>query len=81
MGYEAALALAVAGADVVIADRNDAQAQWAVGKIRSIAPAALVRFEKVDLADIESISALAERLKTVSYTHLPKTPKPHAIEW
>jgi len=63
VGYEAALALAVAGADVVIADRNDAQAQWAVGKIRSIAPAALVRFEKVDLADIESISALAERLK------------------
>jgi NAD(P)-dependent dehydrogenase (short-subunit alcohol dehydrogenase family) len=63
VGYETALALAVAGADVVIADRNDAQAHWAVGKIRSIAPAALVRFEKVDLADVESIAAFAERLK------------------
>jgi len=63
VGYETALALAVAGADVVIADRNEAQAHWAVGQIRSVAPAALVRFEKVELADIESIAALANRLK------------------
>jgi NAD(P)-dependent dehydrogenase (short-subunit alcohol dehydrogenase family) len=63
VGYETALALAVAGADVIIADRNDAQAHWAVGKIRSVAPAALVRFEKVDLAEVGSISEFAERLK------------------
>ena len=65
MGYETALALAVAGADVVIADRNEAQAHWAVGRIRSIAPAALVRFEKVDLAEPDSIADFAERLKKV----------------
>jgi NAD(P)-dependent dehydrogenase (short-subunit alcohol dehydrogenase family) len=63
VGYETALALAVAGADVVIADRNEGQAHWAVGRIRSIAPAALVRFEKVDLADFDSIGIFAERLK------------------
>lgn len=66
MGYETALALAVAGADVIIADRNEAQAHWAVGKIRSIAPAALVRFEKVDLAEIQSIADFVERLKKVN---------------
>jgi NAD(P)-dependent dehydrogenase (short-subunit alcohol dehydrogenase family) len=63
VGYETALALAAAGADVVIADRNEAQAHWALGRIRSIAPAALVRFEKVDLADLQSIASFAERLK------------------
>jgi len=66
VGYETALALAVAGADVIIADRNEAQAHWAVGKIRSIAPAALVRFEKVDLAEIQSIADFVERLKKVN---------------
>jgi NAD(P)-dependent dehydrogenase (short-subunit alcohol dehydrogenase family) len=66
VGYETALALAVAGADVVIADRNEAQAHWAVGKIRSVAPAALVRFEKVDLAELQSIADFAERLKKVN---------------
>jgi NAD(P)-dependent dehydrogenase (short-subunit alcohol dehydrogenase family) len=63
VGYETALALATAGADVVIADRNEAQAHWAVGRIRAVAPAALVRFERVDLAEINSIAAFAERLK------------------
>jgi len=66
VGYETALALAVSGADVVIADKNDAQAHWAVGKIRSIAPAALVRFEKIDLADADSIADFAERQKRVN---------------
>ena len=65
MGYETARALAVAGADVVIADRNEAQAHWAVRQIRSVAPAALVRFERVDLADIWSIADFVERLKNV----------------
>jgi NAD(P)-dependent dehydrogenase (short-subunit alcohol dehydrogenase family) len=63
LGYETALALAVAGADVVIADQNETQAHWAVGQIRAVAPAALVRFEKVDLSDLESIAAFAGRLK------------------
>lgn len=63
MGYETALALAAAGADVVIADRNEAQAHWAVGRIRSVAPAALVRFERVDLSNLDSIAAFADRLK------------------
>lgn len=63
MGYETALALAAAGADVVIADRNEAQAHWAVGRIRSVAPAALVRFERVDMANLDSIAAFAERVK------------------
>ncbi len=63
MGYETALALAVAGADVIIADQNESQAHWAVGRIRSFAPAALVRFEKVNLAETGSIAGFVERLK------------------
>ena len=62
IGYEVALALAQGCADVIIAGRNDARGRAAAGKIRSLAPRALVRFEKLDLADLDSVHAFASRI-------------------
>lgn len=62
LGYEIALALAQGCADVIIAGRNDAKGRGAAGKIRTLAPRALVRFEKLDLASLKSVADFAERL-------------------
>jgi NAD(P)-dependent dehydrogenase (short-subunit alcohol dehydrogenase family) len=61
-GYETALALAQGCADVIIADSSEAQGRSAAAMIRSLAPKALVRFEKLDLADLASVSAFAVRV-------------------
>jgi NAD(P)-dependent dehydrogenase (short-subunit alcohol dehydrogenase family) len=62
LGYEIALALAQGCADVVVAARNEARGREAAAKIRILAPRALVRFEKLDLAELASVSAFARRL-------------------
>jgi NAD(P)-dependent dehydrogenase (short-subunit alcohol dehydrogenase family) len=62
LGYEIALALAQGCADVIIAGRNDAKGRGVAGKIRTLAPNALVRFEKLDLASLSSVAAFAGRL-------------------
>jgi len=62
LGYEIAKALAQSCADVIIASRNDARGRSAAGAIRAVAPRALIRFEKLDLADLASIRAFAARL-------------------
>ncbi len=61
LGFEDALALAKAGADVIIAGRNPSKGAQAVSKIRHIEPSALVRFEQLDLACLQSIADFAER--------------------
>jgi NAD(P)-dependent dehydrogenase (short-subunit alcohol dehydrogenase family) len=48
LGYETALILAQGCADVIIADSAEAQGRSAAAMIRSLAPKALVRFEKLD---------------------------------
>ncbi|RAK52679.1 SDR family oxidoreductase [Phenylobacterium deserti] len=63
LGYEDALQLARAGAEVIIAGRNPAKGAEAVHGIRESAPRANVRFERVDLADLASVAAFGERLK------------------
>lgn len=63
LGYETALALARAGAAVVIAGRDRAKGAAAVDKIREQAPAAAVRFEELDLASLASVRGFAERLR------------------
>ena len=63
MGYEDALALSRAGAEVIIAARNPERGAEAVARIQAAVPGAKVQFEAVDLADISSIRALAERLQ------------------
>lgn len=62
MGYEDALALSRAGAEVIIAARNPERGAEAVAHIQAAVPDAKVQFEAVDLADLSSVRALAERL-------------------
>lgn len=63
LGLEDALALARAGAEVIIAGRNPAKGADAVERIRVEAPSAVVRFEQVDLADLRSVADFCNRLR------------------
>lgn len=63
LGYETALALARAGAEVIIAGRNPEKGVAAVNGIRRRAPAAAVRFEPVDLASLKSVAEFSARLR------------------
>ncbi len=63
LGFETAIALAQAGADVIVAGRNESQGRWAVGKIRPLAPTSLVRFERLDLADASVVADFAGRIE------------------
>lgn len=62
VGFAAALALAQAGADVIVAGHNEREGRDAVAAIRPLANAALVRFEKLDLRYLASVSDFAARL-------------------
>lgn len=62
LGFEDALALARAGANVVIAGRNPAKGAAAVAAIRREVPDARIRFGEVDLASLASVAAFAARL-------------------
>lgn len=62
LGYETALALARAGAEVVVAGRNPDRGEAAVAAIGRQAPQARARFEAVDLASLASVAEFAERL-------------------
>lgn len=59
LGYQVALELAVAGAQVILACRNIGHAESAVASIAAQAPAANVGFMQLDLADLASISRFA----------------------
>lgn len=63
IGFQDALALARAGAYVIVAGRNPAKGRAAIDEIRRSAPGAQVRFELLDLASLDSIKAFAERLQ------------------
>ena len=67
LGYEIALGLARAGTDVILAGRDGARGRAALAKIRSLAPAAVVRFEKLDLADLVSVACFAKRIAVQNY--------------
>ncbi len=62
LGYETALALAGAGASVVLAGRNPDRGQASLVRIRGVHPAADVRFEHLDLAELASVRAFAQRM-------------------
>ncbi|REE91128.1 oxidoreductase [Cupriavidus plantarum] len=63
LGYQDALALARAGADVIIAGRNPAKGAAAVNEIRWKIPGANVAFGLLDLASLASIQLFAEGLR------------------
>jgi len=60
LGFETAAALARAGHDVVLAGRNAAKGEAALGRLRSQGSAA--RFELLDLASLASVQAFATRV-------------------
>lgn len=62
IGYETALALAAAGAEVIIAARNPDKAQAAMREITRHVPHASLRFELLDLASLDSVHEFARRL-------------------
>jgi len=63
LGFQDALALARAGAEVIIAGRNPSKGAAAVAAIRKEVSNADVCFEAVDLASLSSIAAFGERLR------------------
>lgn len=64
IGLQVSLALAKAGARVVIAGRNPAKGAAALEQIRQSAPGADVHFEVLDLASLDSINAFGQRLRS-----------------
>jgi NAD(P)-dependent dehydrogenase (short-subunit alcohol dehydrogenase family) len=60
LGYETALALARAGADVILTGRDERKAQSAIEKIRHEATGARVSYERLDLASLASIADFAQ---------------------
>lgn len=63
LGFEDALALAKAGAEVIVAGRNANKGRAAVAKIEEAAPSAKVAFEVLDLASLQSVANFASRLR------------------
>jgi NAD(P)-dependent dehydrogenase (short-subunit alcohol dehydrogenase family) len=61
LGYETALALAGAGARVVLTGRNPAKGWAALAHIRSAHPYADVRYDMLDLASLASIQDFVQR--------------------
>lgn len=56
LGYETALALAAAGADVTLTGRNAAKGAAALMRIRALHPNATIRYAHLDLADLASVT-------------------------
>ncbi|UAL09883.1 SDR family oxidoreductase [Caulobacter segnis] len=63
LGFEDALALARAGAEVILAGRDPDKGAEAVARIREAVPAASIRFERLDLAHLASIADFATRMR------------------
>jgi len=63
MGYEDALALTRAGAEVIIAARNAERGREAIANIKQAVPEARVQFETLDLANLQSVRDLANRMQ------------------
>ncbi|RZJ96429.1 MAG: SDR family NAD(P)-dependent oxidoreductase, partial [Brevundimonas sp.] len=62
IGFEVALALSRAGAEIILAGRNPTKGAEAVAAIHQVVPSARVRFEAVDLASLASVAAFADRI-------------------
>jgi NAD(P)-dependent dehydrogenase (short-subunit alcohol dehydrogenase family) len=61
LGFETALALAGAGATVVLTGRNDAKGQNAIQRIRGQFPNAKISYQTLDLASLASIADFVAR--------------------
>src|SRR5580692_1333315 len=64
LGYETALVLARAGAEVVLTGRDDRKGQAAIDRIGREALGARVGYEHLDLASLASIADFAQRMQS-----------------
>jgi NAD(P)-dependent dehydrogenase (short-subunit alcohol dehydrogenase family) len=64
LGYQTAMRLAQAGAEVALTGRNEAKGREAVSKIRNQFPDARISFEALDLASLASVADFARRFAT-----------------
>src|SRR4030081_1684850 len=62
LGYETALALARAGAEIILTGRNDRKGQSAIEKIGGEVTDARVRYQHLDLASLASVADFAQRM-------------------
>src|SRR6266849_2690519 len=62
LGYETALALAKAGAEVILTGRDDAKGQSAIDKISREVTDARVSYQHLDLASLASVADFAQRM-------------------
>lgn len=65
LGFETALALAGAGAEVVLTGRNDAKGSAAIDRICERFPNAIVSYETLDLASLASVADFARRFQAM----------------
>ena len=63
LGYEMVLALAKAGADIILIGRDDRKGQSALDKISREVIGARIRYEHLDLASLASIADFAQRMQ------------------
>jgi NAD(P)-dependent dehydrogenase (short-subunit alcohol dehydrogenase family) len=63
LGYETALALAKAGAEVILTGRDDQKGQSAIEKVSREVVGAKVGYERLDLASLASIAEFAKRMR------------------
>lgn len=61
LGFETALALAGAGAEVVLTGRNDTKGSEAIDRICERCPHAIVSYETLDLASLASVASFTRR--------------------
>lgn len=69
LGLETALALADAGASVVLTGRNDVKGRHALERIRTIHSGALISYQTLDLARLANVAEFAEKF-SASHDHL-----------
>jgi NAD(P)-dependent dehydrogenase (short-subunit alcohol dehydrogenase family) len=63
LGYETALALSKAGAEVILTGRDDRKGRSAIEKISGEVTGAKVSYERLDLASLASVADLATRMQ------------------
>ena len=63
LGYETALALAKAGAEVILTGRDDRKGQSAIEKIGHEVNGAKISYERLDLASLASVADFATRMQ------------------
>ncbi|MBL4931583.1 SDR family oxidoreductase [Clostridium paridis] len=63
IGYEIALEMTRAGAEVIMAGRNRDKGEEAIRNIKKMIPSGNIHFEKLDLADLSSIKDFGQRIR------------------